>query len=329
MRARRASALVAFTTLLLAGLAGCAAQPQTAGEAQATADVAAATTAPNFDAMPSIRAAFYYPWYPETWKGPNGSLFTNYTPIAGLYDSGTLATIRRHVDELVYANVDVAISSWWGPGTPTAARFETILNATTTKRIHWSLYYEREGYANPTTDQIVSDLAPVVQAHATDSRLFRLNGRFVVFVYAGPNDNCAMASRWAKAAQQLGIYVVLKVFNGYKQCASQPDGWHQYAPASSADAQLPWSYSVSPGFWLSGEGVRLPRDPTVFRNAVKAMVATKPKLQLITTFNEWGEGTAVEPAQEWPSPSGDGVYLDILHEIPPRSMSRRAVLTRS
>ena len=116
MRARRAWSLVAFTSLLLAGLAGCAAQPQTAGEAQATADVAAATTAPNFDAMPSIRAAFYYPWYPETWKGPNGSLFTNYTPTAGLYDSGTLATIRRHVDELVYANVDVAISSWWGPG---------------------------------------------------------------------------------------------------------------------------------------------------------------------------------------------------------------------
>ena len=82
--------------------------------------------------------------------------------------------------------------------------------------------------------------------------------------------------------------------------------------------QLPWSYSVSPGFWLSGEGVRLPRDPTAFRNAVKAMVAAKPKLQLVTTFNEWGEGTAVEPAQQWPSPSGDGVYLDILHDIPPR-----------
>ena len=54
---------------------------------------------------------------------------------------------------------------------------------------------------------------------------------------------------------------------------------------------------MSPGFWLSGEGVRLPRDPTAFRNAVKAMVAAKPKLQLITTFNEWGEGTAVEPAR--------------------------------
>ena len=318
MRARRASSLVAFTSLLLAGLAGCAAQPQTAGEAQATADVAAATTAPNFDAMPSIRAAFYYPWYPETWKGPNGSLFTNYTPIAGLYDSGTLATIRRHVDELVYANIDVAISSWWGPGTPTAARFETILNATTTKRIHWSLYYEREGYANPTTDQIVSDLAPVVQAHATDSRLFRLNGRFVVFVYAGPNDNCAMASRWAKAAQQLGIYVVLKVFNGYKQSRVATRWLAPVRACKQCGRPAAVELLGVAGLLAVWRGRAPPRDPTAFRNAVKAMVATKPKLQLITTFNEWGEGTAVEPTQEWPSPSGDGVYLDILHDIPPR-----------
>ena len=33
----------------------------------------------------------------------------------------------------------------------------------------------------------------------------------------------------------------------------------------------------------------------------------------MTTYNEWGEGTAVEPATEWASPSGFGVYLDILH----------------
>ena len=312
--------LRALLVLALAGgLASCAAEPQTTGvPAPDAAAVAAATTAPKFDALPSIRAAFYYPWFPETWRAPNGGVYTNYTPSAGLYDSGTLATLRRHVDELLYANVDVAISSWWGPGTPTAARFETILGATTTKRIHWSLYYEREGYANPSADQIVSELAPTVQAHATDSRLFRLNGRFVVFVYAGANDSCAMASRWVNAAKQLNIYVVLKVFSGYRQCASQPDAWHQYAPARATDAQLPWSYSVSPGFWLYGEGVRLPRDPAAFRQSVMSMVASGAKLQLVTTFNEWGEGTAVEPAQQWPSPSGNGVYLDILHEIPAR-----------
>jgi hypothetical protein len=33
------------------------------------------------------------------------------------------------------------------------------------------------------------------------------------------------------------------------------------------------------------------------------------------SFSEWGEGTAVEPALEWSSPSGYGSYLDVLHEL--------------
>jgi hypothetical protein len=51
---------------------------------------------------------------------------------------------------------------------------------------------------------------------------------------------------------------------------------------------------------------------------VSSMVLSGATFQLITTFNEWGEGTAVEPASEWSSSSGYGLYLDILHDIPPR-----------
>jgi hypothetical protein len=40
------------------------------------------------------------------------------------------------------------------------------------------------------------------------------------------------------------------------------------------------------------------------------------RFQLITTFNEWGEGTAVESASEWATSSGYGTYLDILHGLP-------------
>ncbi len=323
MRARRARLrLLVASILTAAATSACAAAPQTTGAPPpevAPADAALAASATiDFDKVPSIRAAFFYPWFPETWAAPNGGTYTNYTPTAGLYDSGLLSTMARQVDELVYARVDVAISSWWGPGTPTATRFEKILTATTTKRIQWAIYYEREGYGNPSAAEIVNDLRPLVTAHATNTRLFRLGGQFVVFVYAGANDNCAMASRWVDASNQLGIYIVLKVFGGYRQCASQPDAWHQYAPAVATDAQSPWSYSVSPGFWLYGEGVRLARDPAAFRRNVQSMVAAKPKFQLITTFNEWGEGTSVEPAQQWPSPSGKGIYLDILHDIPPR-----------
>ena len=48
------------------------------------------------------------------------------------------------------------------------------------------------------------------------------------------------------------------------------------------------------------------------------MVGSGAQFQLVTTFNEWGEGTAVESAGEWASDSGFGVYLDILHDIPTR-----------
>jgi hypothetical protein len=49
---------------------------------------------------------------------------------------------------------------------------------------------------------------------------------------------------------------------------------------------------------------------------VRDMAASSAAWQLVTTFNEWGEGTSVESAQEWSSPSGFGLYLDALHDNP-------------
>jgi hypothetical protein len=43
------------------------------------------------------------------------------------------------------------------------------------------------------------------------------------------------------------------------------------------------------------------------------MVASGEPWQFVTTFNEWGEGTAVEGATEWATASGHGAYLDALH----------------
>jgi hypothetical protein len=107
--------------------------------------------------------------------------------------------------------------------------------------------------------------------------------------------------------------VVLKVFPGYPACAHQPESWHQYAPAQREDHQASFSYTVSPEFDLTGpEPRRLPRDLTAFRDAVRRMVASGEPWQLVTTFNEWGENSATESAEEWASPSGFGQYLDAL-----------------
>jgi hypothetical protein len=89
----------------------------------------------------------------------------------------------------------------------------------------------------------------------------------------------------------------------------RPDSWHEYSPNGYSAVLKPYSYSVSPGFnRYDSQGPFLARDPGQFDKAVAAMAAAPVQWKLVTTFNEWGEGTAVEPAAEW-----GNTYLDILH----------------
>jgi Glycosyl hydrolase family 99 len=261
-----------------------------------------------------VRAAFYYPWYPETWTV--GGRPVHFNPTLGRY--ATTSVIDRHLDALAYAHVQVAISSWWGPGTPTDQRLPALLDATRRRGdpLRWAAYYEAESTGDPPVAQIRSDIAYLVARAGHDPAFFRIGGRPVVFVFTAGADGCPMAQRWKAATASLGVYVVLKIFAGYQTCPAQPDAWHQYAPAGAEHAVPGSSFSISPGFWKADEAApRLGRDLARWRADVQAMVASRAPFQLITTFNEWGEGTATESAAEWASPSGFGAYLDVLHAI--------------
>ncbi len=259
-----------------------------------------------------IRAAFYYGWFPEAWKQLGIYPYTNYTPQLGYYSSTDPSILKQHIAMMQYGNIQAGIASWWGQGSQTDTKIPGLLSAASGTSFRWSLYYEQESQGDPTPAQIQSDLTYIRDRYAGDPSFLRVNGKFVVFVYADGNDACGMADRW-KQGNTVGAYVVLKVFSGYRLCTSQPDNWHQYAPAVAADRQSNYSYSISPGFWLVGNSVRLTRDLTRWEQNVRDMIASGTNWQLVTTFSEWGEGTAVEPAVEWASPSGYGQYLGALH----------------
>lgn len=261
-----------------------------------------------------IRAAFYYPWFPQAWSQSGYDPYTRYRPSLGYYDGAAASVVATQIGALRYAGVQVGIASWWGQGTLTDTRIPLLLKTASAVRFRWTLYYEAEAYGDPSATQIASDLAYIARRYASSPSFLRIGGRPVIFVYASGGDGCSMAQRWKAANATAGFYVVLKVFAGYRGCSAQPSGWHQYAAASRSDSQRGYSFSVSPGFWLITESApRLARDPAAFASAVRAMVASDAPFQLITTFNEWGEGTAVESATQWSSGSGYGTYLDILH----------------
>lgn len=279
---------------------------------------ATATPPPSSGPAFPIRAAFYYPWFPEAWNQSGLYPFTHYRPALGYYDTGDAATIQQHIAAMQYGHIQAGIASWWGQGHHTDADLGQILKASDGSGFKWAIYHEQEGQKDLTVAEIRSDLTYIRDQRANDPDYLRIDGRFVVFVYNADDLDCEVADRWVPVARELGAYLVLKVFPGYRDCATQPDSWHQYAPANAVDRQAGYSYNISPGFWHALDSQpRLGRDLGRWQQNVQDMVASGDPWQLVTSFNEWGEGTIVEPATEWQTDSGYGAYLDALHAVPP------------
>jgi hypothetical protein len=260
-----------------------------------------------------IRATFYYPWFPEAWNQSGMNPFTHYHPSTGFYNGADSAVVAAQIRDMQYGKISVGIASWWGQGSQTDAKMPMLLSTAAGTGFRWAIYYEHEGSSDPSTAQIASDLAYINSHYGSDPSFLQINGKPVIFVYAQPADGCGMVSRWAAANASHADYVVLKVFPGFAGCAGQPDQWHQYSPAVAEDHQAGRAFAISPGFWIANGSVRLARSLTRWQQEVADMVASREPWQLITTFNEWGEGTAVESATEWSTSSGFGAYLDALH----------------
>ncbi len=280
-----------------------------------------------------IRAAFYYPWFPQAWVQQGQNPFTNYQPTRGFY-SDDETTIRAQIADMQYGGISVGIASWFGRGSSTEANWPALISAAQGTGFGWAPYYEPEGTSDPTPAQIADDLNYLYKQYGgtnTDSGLAYLSNKGMpVFVYNADDltqaKGCDTVSRWTTARQLLksqyseSIYLDLKVFPGYRSCAgtSAVDGWHQYAPASASQnfstAPGDGSYAISPGFWKSGTPYGtapfLARDRTRWQQNIAAMNASGATWQLITTYNEWGEGTAIESASGCRVTVPSGTYCD-------------------
>lgn len=253
-----------------------------------------------------IRAAFYYPWFPQAWNQKGIFPYTRFHPSLGYYSSSDPVLLGRHISQMLQANVEAGISSWFGVGHHTDLRVPALLQAADGTPFRWTLYYEMESRGNPLAPAIDLDLDYIAAQYASHPSYLHVGGRPVIFVYGG-SESCEMIDRWTMANEGR-FHVVLKVFSNYRYCPNQPDGWHQYSPGHRTAVQKGYSFGVSPGFWKMGESApRLARDVGRFRTDVAAQVASREPWQLITTWNEWGENSAIEPAQEWGS-----TYIEIL-----------------
>ena len=277
-------------------------------------------------AIRPIRAIFYYPWFPQTWHGND-----HYDPSLGRYSSDSLRVLNRHFRSMRYARLDAAISSWWGRGTVTGKRLPKVLKAADAHGLAVAPYYEKEyGDKDPPLAALRRDLS-YLKRLSTRPGWLHVSGKPVIFVYNAGKTGCADVTRWRRATRGWSdFYVQMKVFPGYQDCRYQPASWHQYGPATNRSLARPYSFNVSPGFWHHAESSpRLARSLARFKRDLRAQVAGRARWQLVTSFSEWGEGTAVESAKQWASASGHGKYLDAMRRAYRPARSRVTAPARS
>jgi glycoprotein endo-alpha-1,2-mannosidase len=262
---------------------------------------------------------FFYPWYghyrhwdagihnpPDTWAAnylpdPQPEIFD---PASELYDSNDDTIILWQLDSMKRAGIRVAISSWWGIDTYEDRAFKKIITDVMDRPdnpyrdLKWCIYYEEEGYGDPSVEEICDDLNYVANNYGSLPFYFKIDGKIAVFVYGGEGPEGAR--RWKEVRDNLGnVYIVLKVFGGYyPDYAGFVDSWHQYGPAIRYESQMDYSAFVSPGFWCCHKSPRLTRDLNEFESAVENLLLKSGcKFLLIQTWNEWHEGTQIEPGQ--------------------------------
>jgi hypothetical protein len=289
---------------------------------------------------------FYYPWagdasdgyrhWQDHGKNPPKTWFGNYLPDYGygfnpsaeLYSSKDPKIIKQDLGLMKKAGIGFVISSWWGqnsyPDQVLDEMFKQVLPAADNPYpdVKFTIYYEKEGFANVPISEIISDINYIKNKYANSPYYYKVNGKPVIFVYNAAAGGVAIAQKWKKVRDSTGIYTVLKTFNGYKNNLGLADSWHQYAPSTPFSVQGSYSAFVSPGFHKGGEAPRLQRENFVrFENNVMSLKNANVQFKLIETWNEWGEGTGIAPAQKISNSAGMFVsaapsygtrYVDIL-----------------
>lgn len=250
---------------------------------------------------------------PVTWSANYIPNFPNskWNPNTQLYDSWDTNVLKWQDKAMARAGIDIAISSWWVPNNSTDRTLAKAIRMC--KSVQWCIYYEPEGYGDPPPQRIYNDIKYVIDNYGSSRNYAKINGKWLVFVYIAQNS----ANRWREAKAMLaadGYDVYLNADIRDSLTSNHPwDGIHRYHPTvhrEFSDTDVDDSTWISPGYWVYGrERPVLERSLSKFKSAWSSAVRNKEDYRfiLLETWNEWHEGTQIEPGQEI-VPDSSGYY---------------------
>ena len=272
--------------------------------------------------------AYYYAWWAPQTVGPGKSPDWPVVP----YDSWDPAIIQTHVAQAASAGIDGLLVAWYGPqefNNQTETNFRMILDQAQANGITALLSIDLGSAAwFKSTQEIIDGLTYAINVHAQHPAYYRYNGKPVFFFwYQGRYS----LSDWAAIRQQVDPnHNTIWIAEG-AALDTMPtfDGLHMYT-ISWADnvggtlAQWGNSTRAKGGLWVatampgwdntytqqSEKYVRDRENGAFYRDTFAGAVASNPNMIVITSWNEWWEGTQIEPSNN----AGD-FYLNLTREL--------------
>jgi hypothetical protein len=273
--------------------------------------------------------AFYYTWYSsDTWSGGKTS-----DVAAQPYNSTDPAAIARHVDQARGAGIDGFIASWYGPdggvNNQTQSNFLQLLDIASARGFHAAVDVETYSPFFGDTAAVANALSYAINTLGAHPAYLRYGGKPVLFFWA---NNRFSPDEWAAIRAQVDPnHTSLWIAEGTStQWLSVFDGLHLYNVAWSSDfaataakfARLArdmgklWVGTAMPG-WddtrVPGRAGAYAKDRAggqFYRASFAGAAASAPDMLAITSFNEWMEGSQIEP-----SVSYGNTYLDLTREL--------------
>jgi glycosyl hydrolase family 99/F5/8 type C domain-containing protein len=281
---------------------------------------------------------FYYPWYgspavsggyrhwPQGGHTPPDDVGANLYPVLGAYDSGDFAgAVEQHMRWVERSGAGVIVYSWWGQGSYEDGLAQGVLDAANLHdvKVAWHL----EPYGGRTAASTVDDIRYIEARYGAHPAFYRSaehgnKGAFYVFSSLSVPD-----ADWAALDAVTGEAIVLAQTTDTSRIAHF-SGMYTYDAIAGATAPgwagagayakahgLIWAPSVGPGY-VDDRAVPGNTTPTLGRangatydqewgNALDPAKGGVPTWVSVTSFNEWHEGSVLEPARSNP-PGGFG-----------------------
>lgn len=301
----------------------------------------AISTTHNSGSRPVL--AFYYPWYStSTWCSCQMSDLPTIQ-----YNSSDVSTIDRQLTWAMQAGITGFISSWWGQGDATDKNFATLLAQTpiieknTGDPFNSTIYFESDAPAFTSESAIVNGLRYMLATYSNNSSFFHWQGKPVIFFW-DPLGHGRTLAEWAAIRSQIdpndqtiwsaeGVDIsMLSVFDGIHLFSGGYWGLQQGNMAAVDESfrakvdtynqanhtQKIWAAGVIPGYndtripGRTGTYIVSRNNGATYQESWQGAMVSNPDWITITSFNEWFEGSMIEPSVTY-----NMLYLNLTQQL--------------